>query len=107
MQHSTTTKQRDILNTQNNIENNPNSNSSQLISKDPIQNTPFWIVGTEETGFMGVMGKYKITENFKTKDEALQELIKQDWATIINVVSIIVQETVAHELRQKAEKASL
>lgn len=95
------------MNTQNNTENNPNSNSSQLISRDPIQNTPFWIVGTEETGYMGVMGKYRITERFPTKEQVEQEMIRQDWATIINVVSIIVQETVAHELRQKAEKASL
>lgn len=107
MSQQTSTKQRDILNSQHNIENNPNSNSSPLIIREPIENTPFWIVGTEEKGYMAVMGKYKITEQFTTKEEVKQEIIKKDWEVIIKVVSIIIQEVVANELRTKPANNSL
>lgn len=89
MLHSTTTKQQDILKTQSDAENDPNLNSSQLITRKSVDGTPFYVVGTEEKGYFVVLGKYKIAETGKTEEEAIENLEKDKWKVIVNLITTI------------------
>lgn len=70
-----------------NVEEETNSNlSSELIHREPIEHTPFWIVGNEELGYKLVMSKYQLTETYDTIEEVKQLLVTQKWNIISNMI---------------------
>lgn len=99
----TQTKQRDLLNTQNNTEETHNLNS-KLIEREQMEDTPFWIIGNEETGYFGVMGKYQITEKFPTKEGVKNHIETKIWDIMMKVVSIITQAMLEEHDRAKENK---
>lgn len=107
MQQQITTEQRDILNTQNNIESSPNSNSSQkLIHREKIQKTPFYVVGREETGYFVTYGKYRLTDSYETPKDAEIAIQCQEWEQLLNVMGIIASELIEQNERKQMEKQS-
>lgn len=95
MSHSTKQTQQDILHTQTNIEeeqNNSNS-STEIIQREKIINTPFEIVGNTENGYFIAMGKYKITENKQSIEDAKKTLNTEQWIIITNMIILIAAET--------------
>lgn len=107
MQHSTTTNQGDILNTQNTIENNHKLNSStKLVEKEQIKGSPFMMVGSKEEGYFIAMGKYKLSEVKKTKRALLTWAEENHWnitATMITTLITIMDNTIT-TLEEKVEK---
>ena len=73
------------------------SGNTELIKREPIPTTPFMAVWTEKTGWIGVCGKYKLTDNYETKDELIQEVEKKSWDMIFNVMSMINMESKQYE----------
>lgn len=73
--------------TQSNTEENNNSNySHELIHREQIEHTPFWIVGNEENGYKLTMSKYQLTETYDTIDEVKQLLVTHKWNIISNMI---------------------
>lgn len=83
-------KQAELLNTQSNAEENPNkSNFSELIHRENIVNTPFQVVGNEENGWIITIGRFKLTNNKPTKEEALQELELNPWDITVRLITTL------------------
>lgn len=62
--------------------------SKELINRCEIKDSPFVVVTVKEGSF-GTLGKYRLTEVFKTKDEAIIAMEKITWNRIIQVMSLI------------------
>ncbi len=93
----------------NSIELNSKMNNdepnSELIVREPIENSPFTIIGIENQWF-GSMGKYRITEPMDTKEEVKEEVSKITWDRIVQVILIVTAEPkIKEELELKEEKA--
>jgi hypothetical protein len=58
------------------------------VNTEIIKDTPF-IVLEEEGGFYGLMGKYRLTEVKKNKDEVINEVTELSWNNIIKVMMIV------------------
>lgn len=90
------TDQRDTLHSQMsaNGEHIDKPTSSRLVEKEPVENTPFWLVGSEETGFFLTYNKYRITDTYETKEQALNRLITEPFK-INAIVAYCIAETLS------------
>lgn len=101
MLHSTKKTQEDILNTQNYAENDlSKESSSELIHKEPIENTPLWVIGNKETGYFLSIHNYRITEIYNTIDEAKDRLKIESWNIIARLTGIIIELQKKFEYKQ-------
>lgn len=110
MPQQTSTKQRDILNTQNNAEETHNVDySKKIVTREPIDNTPFWVVGNEEQGYSIVMGKYRLTETAITPEKAIEKLETEKWKIITTVITTIItiMDNTASQLNDTNKKSTL
>lgn len=63
---------------------------TQLLEKFEIKETPFTIIkDNERETYFGVLGQYRMTEEHKTKEEAITEITKMTWNNILNVIIAI------------------
>lgn len=73
----------------------------QLLKKDPtntetvekieIENTPFTAVRIDDKWYI-VMGKYRLTNEIATKEEALAAAIDESWWRIMSVIKAMIIE---------------
>lgn len=105
MQHSTSTKQRDILKSQSSIKENPNYEygSEQIIEREPIEGTPFTLITTQGKSF-GVLGKYALTEKYDTKEEVLDYMDKNFWNLVITVSTLTAEQAWEIKANQAIEE---
>lgn len=98
MSKSTTSKQGEQLNIQNNVEEIPKEVSS-IVNRNKIENSPFWAIGTDEGWFI-TMGDYRLTEPKPTEEEAIELLLTEDWNIIMRMCAVITEKTLA-EINKK------
>ncbi len=67
-----------------------NSNS-ELIKRKKIKNTPFVIITINEKSF-GTLGKYRITETYKTTKKCEEILQKITWNRITQIMLLLIEE---------------
>lgn len=79
--------------TQMNVKEVDNKESSELINREKVKDSPFDIITINDESF-GVMGDYRITEK-GTRDEIKKELEKITWNRLIQVIMIL------NELKEK------
>lgn len=65
--------------------------NTELIKHTPVEGTPFHITGNEETGYFLRIGKYRLTDNFKTEDEVQDELFNGQWYITCNLIAVIME----------------
>lgn len=102
MQQSTKLEQREILHSQLNAEETPKQNSSQLVEREQIEGTPFWIIGNTEDGYKLIMGKYQLTQNFKEKYEIHNHIEKHKWDITLQMILIVNSDTNKNQQNEKA-----
>lgn len=90
MYPSTTTNQEDIQNTQRTAENSHNSTSSQIVERQQIENTPFWLERAGEKWFL-IMGQYRLTEGHNSISEVLLHMENNHWYITMNMIAIVVE----------------
>lgn len=73
------------------------TDNSQLSSREPLENTPFTICKDYETSYYGVMGKYRITEQYENKEDLEKELKTIDWNKIVQVITVITKYELQNE----------
>lgn len=85
------TPNKNLLNQQNQNTNNLKSGTSdQLIERELIEGTPFWIIKQNETHTL-VMGNYKINhKEIHSKEEALQFLKDEMWNLMCTVMLTLI-----------------
>lgn len=69
-------------------------------SYEPITNSPFVMVGKDGQFFIG-FGRYRITEDAPSKEEALEELEKNKWNVITNIAIIVASEAMEKEVKNE------
>lgn len=85
-------KTKELKNTEQNVKNEDSLNSNyELVRRTEIKDTPFTVITTEEGSFI-VMGKYRLTEPFKTEEEAMDEGEKMTWNRIVQVVMLLWEQ---------------
>lgn len=103
MQHSTNLKQGELLSTQNYV-NDPNrepsgnapvidkSKNTQLIEKEELEGTPFWMI-KDEKGYFLVYGELRVTpQYYETAHECKIALIEEQWQIIPRVSAYIAEK---------------
>lgn len=84
----TTTKQKDSSSTQSSADTKDKENSP-LLTRDKIENTPFWIVGNDELGYKITWGKYSFNEEpVKGYELALEWFETHTWQIILHLIAI-------------------
>lgn len=74
-----------------NVETQDKQNlNSELVERIDIENTPFTIIGIDGM-FFGVMGKYRITDEAKTKKEIEKELQSMTWNRVVQVILLLLE----------------
>lgn len=70
----------------------------QIVVRENIKGTPFWINKVEEKGWFITLKGYQLTEAKKTRKEAIEEIWLENngWNVIGNMI-IIIHEQVANE----------
>jgi len=61
------------------------------ISRHEVEESPFTVVGNDEGGWVGTMGKYRITEQYDSKEDCIIEVGKITWNRIVQVLILINQ----------------
>lgn len=78
------------------VEENQNNqlfstDEKQIVERQEIEETPFHIVGNKEHGYFIALGRYRITETFREKREAVAELTHRKWKVITNLISTLIE----------------
>lgn len=106
MSHSTTTRQRELLATQSNAENNHNKNSSDetdVFERVPIEGTPFTRAKTGK-GYTLLLGLYALTPTFKTIKQLEDYRKKNEWNLIVNTLHAMLDFHKLINQKQLAEQ---
>lgn len=74
------------------LENETDNNDSTY--RGGIEGTPFTICKDVDTGYYGVMGNHRITEQYKTLEEAEKETKEITWGRILQVFYIMQQNPI-------------
>ena len=61
------------------------------LTRQDVDNSPFVVIGNDENGWVGTMGKYRLTEEFETLDECKEDLKEITWNRIVQVLVLINQ----------------
>lgn len=83
------TNQQELLQSQTNVEEQPKQNSSKLIEREPIENSPFTLIKNEKEEYFIVMGNYRITEIHNSKEEAITYLMRNTYNVILTMITIV------------------
>lgn len=67
------------------------NSSTELVEQIAVPNTPFTLNRIDQIWFVS-MGKYRISEPLKTKDEAAENAESTDWFRILQVIKIMIEE---------------
>lgn len=71
-------------------------NSSELIQREQIEETPFILIKTEDTPWFLTIGKYKIANEINlTKEQLIQLVNEKPW----NLITIAIEAIIEHETK--------
>lgn len=82
--------QQELLQLQTNAEEVHKENSN-LSEREYIENTPFWIIMQNDKWWLTMAG-YRITEEYRTKEEALERLEIDKWKIVMHIALIISEK---------------
>lgn len=68
------------------------NSSTELIQREEIENTPFKVITIKGKSF-GAFGNNRITEEYTTKEEVINQLKEPKWEIIITIILAIVANT--------------
>jgi len=63
----------------------------QLVEYEQVPNTPFTIVKQNDKWFV-TMGKYRLSEQLETKQEALEESQNESWFRMMQIMRIMIEQ---------------
>lgn len=80
----------------------PASGNEQLIEYHKVEGTPFTIARNGKEWFV-LMGKYRLTEDVKTRRNAMQNALKMTWDRMMQVMQIMITDEL-NEREQQSKK---
>lgn len=79
-----------------------NLQSSELLEREQIERTPFWIIGNKEEGYFLTMGKYRLTDTGCSKEDIYEMLHANDkWDLILKMILCVIGDKEVNELAKK------
>lgn len=82
------------------------SNSKQLIEQIPLSGTPFTVVRVDEHWFLTI-GKYRLTNQLSTREEAEAEVHDTSWIRVMQVMQIVCKEYYEEQKMQEKLQATI
>lgn len=82
------TEKQELLHTQLNVEDHNKENSSKLVTRERIPETPFYLIGQVDK-WMITFKNYRITDLYETAEEALESIEKNKWDIIMRMTAIV------------------
>lgn len=70
-------------------QNNSTSLNEYDTTNEPIEFTPFRMVGDKQKGYAATFGKYKLTDEFKTQGELLRYLEQNHYTVTSNMIIVM------------------
>lgn len=80
-----------------------NHSGEQLLEREQIPNSPFWIIGNRIDGYYLVLGHYRLTDVYNTKQEVVDFVNNRPWDIILGMI-ISVNHTDKQLQEQNVEK---
>lgn len=90
MSQSTTLTQKELFNTQLNVEETHKQNSS-LIRRTHLEKTPFTLIEKEEGQNFITFGRHRLTQIHDTPEKAIDELETNFWEIIANLIIVLIE----------------
>lgn len=66
--------------------------TEELVEKENIDGTPFAVIGSKEKGYFLILGRRRITEVMKTKEEVLKYIDEQSWYLTTQLIIAIIED---------------
>lgn len=90
---------------------NSNSSNEELVTRKQIPGTPFNIIGANEK-WWGTMGKYRLTEQLDTEEDAVMQTTTMTWDRVIQIMQALIEinqeekefKTTGEKLKKKLRK---
>lgn len=99
------TKQREQLNIQGNVESPDNSNSSTEITfRENLPGTPYWVVGNKEKGYILTFMKWQLTDKMKTPLDIELYLEANKYDIILKTIICIIEVNNTEKVAKMTEK---
>lgn len=67
-------------------------NKNSTFETEIIENTPFTMVEIDNKYF-AVIGEYKVTEEYNTKQELLNKINEKDWGLITSLIGVLIEKS--------------
>lgn len=84
-----------------NEKDNKQSGNEQLIEYHPVKGTPFTVARQNKEWFV-LMGKYRFTQDLKSRREATKEALKMNWERIMQVIQVMITDN--EQQKEQIEK---
>lgn len=92
-------KTTELENSQMNVEMSSNSNSSNTLTFETLEGTPFTIV-KEGDLYFGVISTHRLTEGFDNKEDLVNNLKTISWDRIVQVIWVVVAKFTKIDLKE-------
>lgn len=64
--------------------------NTEIVEREPVEGTPFWLTGSEEKGYFLNMARWRITPIVKTKEEVLKYAEENMYNVILTMILSVV-----------------
>lgn len=91
-------KNADILHTHTGSENDPHREPSHLIENEPMEGTPFRLVGNKDRGYFATWGKYRVTEVHETMAQARETILEMNWTEVMTCCMAVAMQVIEERL---------
>lgn len=71
-------------------EDQPKEHSGKIIEREQIPDSPFTLITIDEGSFIA-MSKYRITDYYKTKEEALEQVNVANWDFLVTTMITVMR----------------
>lgn len=84
--------QKELLQSQTNVDEfQDKPNSSNLVIREEIKGTPFHLINYNNEGWFVALGKYRMTETGKDKEELIKMVENKDWTLILDTIAVLTE----------------
>jgi len=63
---------------------------SKLVERENVEGTPFTLYKSENLWYV-LLGKYRMSKEFETKEEAKEDAQRNDWERTMQVVGVMIE----------------
>lgn len=81
-------------------QNNSQSHSEPEITNQPVEYTPFRLIGQKNKGYFITIADQRLSEYFETEAEALQSINDKNWNLIANLIISIITIVDKNKIKQ-------